>query len=102
MFKDLYKIIGGFLSDSEIFLQHPQNYDNSVPYDNPHYLVRPGYSLSTPEVLVRLRGSPKPSPILSEENPLKAQVLQVFDYAQGPQIYSEVSASSQISTPLKT
>jgi hypothetical protein len=96
------RIIGGFLSDSEIFLQHPQNYDNSVPYDNPHYLVRPGHSLSTPEVLLRPGGSPKPSPILSDDNPLKAQVLQVFDYAQGPQVYPEVSASSRISTTLKT
>src|SRR4051794_9209008 len=33
--------IGDILSEHELFLQHPQEYDDRVTYHNPQYLLRP-------------------------------------------------------------
>ena len=93
--------VGKILSDASVFLQHPECYDNSVPYENPHYLTRPGNSFSVPESALPTVSQPKPSTILSDHDPLKIQVLEVFDSAQGPRVYHQAAESPRLRTPLK-
>ena len=63
--------VGKVLNNAGIYLQHPKYHDGSVPYNNPHYLLRPGGKLSLQDD----RSSPsqmyRSSNILPENDPLK-------------------------------
>jgi hypothetical protein len=93
--------VGTILDDAGVFLQHPECYDDSVRYDNPHYLTRPGNFLSVSEAAMPTAKPPKPSTILSDHDPLKSQVLEIFDSAQGPLVYQQAAESTRLRTPLK-
>ncbi|KAI5458920.1 SNF2 family N-terminal domain-containing protein [Mariannaea sp. PMI_226] len=98
--KEQGSAIGKILDGAELFLQHPHFVDPSATYSNPHYLCRPGSSVSLPDtpLILSSLGSAK---ILTENDPLKRQVLDVFDSCQGPQVYSLTSPSPRLCTPLK-
>jgi hypothetical protein len=93
--------IGQALDRAELFLQHPSIVEPSVAYSNPHYLCRPGGSMPTLNACTIFSGSVKDTKVLAENDPLKHQVLGVFDSAQGPQVYSSASTSPRLCTPLK-
>lgn len=93
--------VGRILDDAGLFLQHPLCYDDSVRYENPHYLTRPGKPFLVPEAAIPIARSPNQSTILSDRDPLRNQVLDIFDSAQGPRVYHEVAESPRLCTPLK-
>ena len=83
--------VGKSLADDKVFLQHPHAHDEAVPYDNPHYLKRPGSEIEISEL-----------PKLQMNQQLASNIMaNVFDSAQGPHIWSEVSVSLRLQTPLK-
>ena len=96
------RYVGEILDHAGIYLQHPTSYDPTMPYINPHYLIRPG---GTPPVLALEKQATlpvRPSIALSTDQRLKGDVLQMIDSsAQGPSNYSEITPSSQMRTPLK-
>ena len=96
------KYVGEILDHAGIYLQHPTSYDPTMPYINPHYLVRPG---GTPPVLTFEKQAAipiRPSIALSTDQRLKGDVLQMLDSsAQGPSNYSEITPSPQMRTTLK-
>jgi hypothetical protein len=93
--------VGNFLSDHGHYLQHPSEYDTRVDYVNPQYLIRPGSQMP------RLGGVrfTTVSKLTSckevlDENATN-QLLQVFDSANGPNIFSEIMLSPRLRTCLQ-
>jgi hypothetical protein len=94
-FRHDYDTLGDFLSQNELFLQHPQYNDDSVEYDNPHYLTRPGGVIEIPDQpATRAGGTRHTSDVVKE-------ISDVFETASGPSHYSEVRVSDQLITELK-
>ena len=92
--------VGEVLDHAGIYLQHPLFYDTTVPYINPHYLVRPGGTNPTPEEHVE--ASSRPSLCFSTDARLKGNVSQLIDNsAQGPPNYLKIAPSSHLRTILK-
>ncbi len=75
--------ISSVLSKHEVYLQHPSasESDPSVPYQNPHYLLRPGASM--PKIGDFYGGSSgnnhRSAQVLREDD--KARLLQIFESA---------------------
>lgn len=83
--------VGTSLADDEVYLQHPNAHDEAVLYDNPHYLKRPGSEIEISEL-----------PISQTNRQLSSdKIASIFDSARGPHIWSEVSVSLRLQTPLK-
>ena len=96
------KNVGEVFDHAGIYLQHPSSYDSTVPYRNPHYLVRPGGGYPTPISEEQVEVSIGPSLCLSTDQRLKGDVSQLIDTsAQGPSNYSKVTPSSHLRTNLK-
>ena len=96
------RYVGDILDQAGIYLQHPTSYDSTVPYINPHYLVRPGGSAPVITFEEQAALPTRPSMALSTDQRLKGDVLQVIDSsAQGPSSYSEITPSSRMRTTLK-
>ena len=96
------RYVGEILDHAGTYLQHPTSYDPTMPYMNPHYLVRPGGT--APVIFLEKQAALpiRPSIALSTDQQLKGDVLQVIDScAQGPSIYSEIIPSLQMRTTLK-
>lgn len=94
--------VGDLLDQAGIYLQHPTSYDPTIPYINPHYLVRPGGTPPVPTLETQTALPIRPSIALSTDQRLKGDVLQMIDSsAQGPSNYSEITPSSQLRTTLK-
>ena len=94
--------VGDILDHAGIYLQHPTSYDPTMPYINPHYLVRPGGSPPVPSLEKQAALPIRPSVAISTDPRLKGDVLQMIDSsAQGPSNYSEITPSSQMLTTLK-
>ena len=93
--------IGNILAEHGLHLQHPLEYDTSVEYVNPQYLLRPGRSINIPQsanTLTTLNATVAKDAL---ETCVKNQILQVFDAANGPQVFSEIKPSQRLLTPLK-
>ena len=84
--------IGKLLSSNEIYLQHPQNQDDDVHYNNPHYLTRPGSQIEVPEAV---------SSSTRRSWPKRDYMADIFESSQGPELYSEVRASRRLARSLK-
>ena len=96
------RYVGDILDHAGIYLQHPTSYDPTIPYINPHYLVRPGGTPPVPTLEKQAALPIRPSVALSTDQRLKGDVLQVIDSsAQGPSSYSEITPSPQMRTTLK-
>jgi SWI/SNF-related matrix-associated actin-dependent regulator of chromatin subfamily A3 len=90
--------IGNAFSDGDLYLQHPANFDRSVPYQNPQYLLRPGSEIKLPtNEVFRFKSTKAPM-----DQALKPQLSQVFDTATGPNIFSEMRLSCRLVTELKS
>jgi hypothetical protein len=97
----LYKdseAIGQLLSEHKLYLQQPSQFDSSVAYLNPQYLLRPGSEFK-PSLQGGVQGSSRDHRMNQEA---KSQVLRVFDTAAGPTSFSEVQVSSRLITVLKS
>ncbi len=94
--------VGEVLDHAGIYLQHPLSYEPTIPYTNPHYLVRPGGAHPTPTSEEQGEISIRPSVCLSTDQRLKGEVSQLInDSAQGPSNYSKITPSPQMRTSLK-
>jgi hypothetical protein len=94
--------VGDFLSDNNLYLQHPSGCDPDAIYLNPQFLVSPGESMPTLQMLALIKADGAQNSadgVLKEKE--KVEVLQVFNHSQGPAVYSEVTSSASVKTPLK-
>ncbi|KAF4439353.1 hypothetical protein F53441_12603 [Fusarium austroafricanum] len=94
--------IGDFLEESDLFLQHPTEYDSRLEYLNPQYLLRPGSSVPRAHNAVFCAVTKQqPSDRMLEEK-AKSEVHQVFDSACGPASFSHVKQSLRLKTNLQS
>ena len=94
--------VGNLLSEGGLFLQHPIEYDKRVEYINPQYLVRPGSRMPKFESGAFAAGSSSTSSteeVLDEIS--KNQLLQVFNSASGPNLFSKVKPSPRLQASLQ-
>jgi hypothetical protein len=93
--------VGGILAENGLHLQHPHEYDTSVDYINPQYLVRPGSRINIQQ---SANSATALKPALAKDalgENIKNQILQVFDAADGPQMFQEVKSSPRLVISLK-
>ncbi|QYT04363.1 hypothetical protein H0G86_011272 [Trichoderma simmonsii] len=94
--------IGGILGDAGIYFQHPSpsEYDSSMPYCNPHYLLRPGSQLPTLEEDSATRCDWKvESDLLNASN--KGRFMRLFDEASEIILRTSIEPSSRLKSTLK-
>ncbi|RBQ66617.1 hypothetical protein FVER14953_21306 [Fusarium verticillioides] len=93
--------IGDLLEDSELFLQHPTEYDTRLEYLNPQYLIRPGSTF--PRVngasFQALANQQSSDQVMEEKS--KSEVHRVFDSASGPSTFTQVQPSPRLRTSLQ-
>ena len=95
--------IGDVLDQASLFLQHPQLSDLTVPYLNPHYLVRPGGRHPAPVSELRAATASETSLNVSIGQQLKNNVFEALDHsAQSPAQYLQILPSPSIRTALKS
>ena len=95
--------VARFLSDHDLFFQHPfqDELHSSVPYFNPHYLLRPGAEMPDLGRLSLLSGSTDrtPAELLSDVD--KAQLMRVFNLAYDPGEFITAKPSPRLKTALQ-
>ena len=94
--------VGNILSDAGLYLQHPlpSEYDRTVQYINPHYLLRPGCQMPDLEHLAidSDSGVQKSSAPLDEAN--KSRFMHIFDLANVVEESSAIEPSPRLRSPL--
>ncbi|SCN69496.1 related to helicase-like transcription factor protein [Fusarium fujikuroi] len=98
--KDMNEI-GDILEDSELFLQHPTEYDTRLEYLNPQYLLRPGATIPRADSATFQAIAKHHSPEQVMEEKAKSEVHRVFDSASGPSTFTQVQPSSRLRTSLQ-
>lgn len=93
--------IGNFLSEGGFYLQHPMECDTRVPYVNPQYLLRPGSQMPKIQNMTSAATVRSTSVRESLDETRTKQLLQVFDYAEGPTTFGEVKPSLRLRTQLQ-
>ncbi|KAL7910094.1 SNF2 family N-terminal domain-containing protein [Trichoderma velutinum] len=94
--------IGDILGDAGIYFQHPapSEYDSSMRYCNPHYLLRPGSQIPTLEEDHRARcGRNMASDLFNASN--KGQIMSLFDEASDSIWRTNIEPSSRLKSTLK-
>ncbi|MCJ1392100.1 hypothetical protein MMC18_004967 [Xylographa bjoerkii] len=87
--------VGTSLMKHDIYLQHPQGQDETVPYDNPHYLKRPGSEIDISSV--------RSTKDHEGHQPLTTGTIEsIFVSSEGPPKWQEVNTSMRLKTALKT
>ncbi|KAH6635023.1 SNF2 family N-terminal domain-containing protein [Chaetomium sp. MPI-SDFR-AT-0129] len=96
-------VVARFLSDHDLFFQHPfqGELDGSVPYFNPHYLLRPGAEMPDLGRLSLLCGSTNRTPAKVLDDVSKARLMRVFDLAYDPGESMTAKPSPRLKTTLK-
>ncbi|CVL05442.1 related to helicase-like transcription factor protein [Fusarium mangiferae] len=98
--KDMNEI-GDILEGSELFLQHPTEYDTRLEYLNPQYLLRPGSTIPRADgaAFQAIEKQHSPEQVMAEK--AKSEVHRVFDSASGPSTFTQVQPSSRLRTCLQ-
>ncbi|KAG4256793.1 hypothetical protein FPRO03_03803 [Fusarium proliferatum] len=98
--KDMNEI-GDILEDSELFLQHPTEYDTRLEYLNPQYLLRPGSTIPRADsaTFQAIAKQHPPEQVMAEK--AKSEVHRVFDSANGPSTFTHILPSPRLKTSLK-
>lgn len=94
--------IGNILGNAGFYFQHPlaSEYDSSMPYCNPHYLLRPGSQLPTLEEDSITRCDRKVEPdLLNASN--KGRFMRLFDEASEIILKTSIKPSSRLKSTLK-
>lgn len=99
-----FDAVGRSLSDDSLYLQHPSQIDDGVPYKNPHFLLPPGFEMpdlrsTTTEPSPRLTYTDDCGDHLDRKQ--MNEVLQTFDSASGPATYTNVGPSLRLKTQLQ-
>ena len=94
--------LGSLLSDHGLFFQHPfqGELDGSVPYINPHYLLRPGSRMPDLDRL-SLSGSTDAAPAEVLDDVAKARLMRVFYLAYDLEASIEARPSPRLKSTLK-
>ncbi|KAG4282426.1 hypothetical protein FPRO06_09099 [Fusarium proliferatum] len=98
--KDMNEI-GDILEDSELFLQHPTEYDTRLEYLNPQYLLRPGATIPKADSATFQAIAKQHSPDQVMEGKAKGEVHRVFDSASGPSTFTHILPSPRLRTSLQ-
>ena len=93
--------VGEKLSESGIFLQHPQYKEDLALYKNPQYLVRPGEQFPNIDGIDLDPSSSWTEPSNERDALNENRLDSIFGSAQGPEKYSIVEQSSRLSTTLQ-
>jgi hypothetical protein len=94
-------IVGNLLSEGCLYLQHPMECDTRTAYVNPQYWVRPGSQMPKVEGMTFAAASRSTSSKELLDEMGTNQLLQLFDCANGPTIFSEVKPSPRLRTRLQ-
>ncbi|MCJ1431110.1 hypothetical protein MMC27_000461 [Xylographa pallens] len=86
--------VGKSLMEHGIFLQHPQGQDETVPYDNPHYLKRPGSQIDVSFINGKREHE-------GHQSLTAGTIANIFISSQGPPTWREVNGSMRLNTELK-
>ena len=93
--------LGNLLSDAGLYLQHPSTteYERSLEYVNPHYLLRPGDQMPSLEHLSTSdRDASSQSEILDEVH--TNRVMRIFDLVDDVQSLTTVTPSQRLRSTL--
>jgi hypothetical protein len=91
--------VGEILLDHECYLQRPDSFDASVPYQNPQsYSVS---SITNELAVLPMPGQTGPSKSSVMSSVTKSKVAGLLDSASGPETFTEQKASDKLRTPLK-
>jgi len=105
----VHVVVYGFMRDLDnladdlyagnMYLQHPHSYDQTVPYQNPQYLVRPGGTVEPvgPDDSESETDEKK----CSSKREIQNLITDIFGSAEGPEYFVNVEVSSRIRTTLK-
>ena len=93
--------VGQKLSDSGIFLQHPQYKEDLALYKNPQYLVRPGEEFPNIDCIDADPSSSWTEPSNERDTLNENRLDSIFESAQGPENYSIIEPSPRLSTTLQ-
>lgn len=97
----LENVIADTLDEAGLFLQQPHGIELLTPYRNPHILSRPGSSNIMTDLSEQTIISSRSTQTLTGNRSLQHQVQDIFDSAQGPDIFKEAVISPRLSTVLK-
>jgi hypothetical protein len=89
--------VGDYLSDSELFLQHPPIYDTHVQYRNPQYYYIPGMEIDMPSI------DSGNTPAVSKRQQsydIKDDLMRLFNATTEIEGAEQCSVSDRVSTPL--
>lgn len=94
--------VSELMSDNDLFFQHPLPIElSSLPYSNPHFLVRPGSQMPDLAQLSVTAGSSDVLPAETIDDVSKARLMRVFDLASDPMGFIDVKPSPRLKSPLK-
>lgn len=96
-----FELAGRTLSESNVFLQHPQYKEDLAVYKNPQYLIRPGEEYPKIDCIDADPSSSSTEPSNEREALSDDRLKSIFESAQGPETYSTVEPSPRLSTPLQ-
>jgi hypothetical protein len=89
--------VGDYLSESEIFLQHPPIYNTNVQYRNPQYYYIPGIEIDKPRIY---SGSVPVIPKRQRSYDIKDDLMQLFNTTKEVEGAEQCLVSDRVSTPL--
>lgn len=99
--QDDSELVGDTLSQSDIFLQHPQHKEDLALYKNPQYLIRPGEEYPDIDCIDIDPSSSSTEPFNERGTLSENRLDSIFESAQGPETYSIVEASPRVKTLLQ-
>ncbi|EHK18835.1 uncharacterized protein TRIVIDRAFT_193915 [Trichoderma virens Gv29-8] len=97
--------IGNILGDAGLYFQHPlsSEYNSNVRYWNPHYLLRPGSQMPTPEEAEEDPGTrcdrAMESDLLNTSN--EGRFMRLFDEASDSNLKTNIEPSRRLRSTLK-
>ncbi|KAJ5740688.1 Helicase C-terminal [Penicillium malachiteum] len=98
--------VGSILSDDGLYLQHPVQINEGVSYNNPHFLLPPGYEM--PDISSKATETSSDLVFMNdiaEDGPLDRKqmeaVFQTFDNVSGPSTYKTFGQSPRLKTKLE-
>ncbi|UKZ82347.1 hypothetical protein TrVFT333_010134 [Trichoderma virens FT-333] len=97
--------IGNILGDAGLYFQHPlpSKYNSNVRYWNPHYLLRPGSQMPTPEEAEEDPGTrcdrAMESDLLNTSN--EGRFMRLFDEASDSNLKTNIEPSRRLRPTLK-
>jgi hypothetical protein len=89
--------VGDYLSDSELFLQHPPIYNTNFQYRNPQYYYIPGTQLDKSSLEI---GSATAVAKRQQTYDIKDDLMRFFNITTEVEGVEQCSVSDRVSTPL--